>query len=209
MPDLHCKFLILIHLHQFNGSMKPFRTILLVTLLLGIFLPAFAQKQLSKTMMVPYVDNSGRDVTLTWLTDTGKSVFYTWVGNITNYAPYNVNLPEAPISPVTGTVMMVPYVDKAGRDVVLIWDTGNGKSIFYSWDNNIDNWAAYEINLPESPLAGVQGPIMMQAYVDNSGRDVVLIWDTQSGKSVFYAWVPDIKNWSTFQVNLPEVPVRQ
>ncbi len=158
-------------------------------------------------MMAPYVDNTGRDVCLVWDTQTGKSVFYAWNTGITNWKAYSINLPENPVAGALGKIMMAPYVDKTGRDVCLVWDTHTGKSVFYAWNSEIVNWKAYSINLPENPVAGAKGNIMMAPYVDKTGRDVCLVWDTQTGKSVFFAWNADIVNWKAYSINLPEIPL--
>lgn len=186
--------------------MKPYRMLLILALFLGIALPSIAQKPVGKTMMVSYVDNSGRDVVLTWFTDTGKSVFYAWDTDIDNWAAYEINLPATPLAPVSGKVMMAPYVDKTGRDVVLVWDSGSGKSVFFAWDTDVNNWAPYEINIPTNPIPDAKGTIMMNPYVDKTDRDVVLIWDTVSGKSLFYAWDTDLSNWAPYEINLPINP---
>lgn len=131
--------------------MKRFILRFTCMLLLAGCATAYGQKPMGKTMMVPYVDNSGRDVVLTWFTDTGKSVFYAWDTGTNNWEPYEINLPGSPLPDAKGTVMMHPYVDNSGRDVVLVWDTVSGKSVFYAWDTGTNNWEPYEINLPLNP----------------------------------------------------------
>ncbi|MBU0488137.1 MAG: hypothetical protein KKD31_09330 [Bacteroidetes bacterium] len=158
-------------------------------------------------MMAPYIDNTGRDVCLIWNAETGKSVFYNWSTDISNWKAYSINLPEKPLGETKGKIMMAPYVDKTGRDVCLIWDTETGKSVFYNWNVEISNWKAYSINLPEKPLGETTGMTMMAPYVDNSGRDVCLIWNPETGKSVFYNWSTDISNWKAYSINLPEKPL--
>jgi hypothetical protein len=185
--------------------MNAFRLFLLGVVVLAMP-AAHAQKAIGKNMMLSYIDNTGRDVVLTWLTDTGKSTFYAWDTEIDNWAAYEINLPPSPLSPVSGKVMMVPYIDNSGRDVVLVWDSGSGKSVFYAWDTQDDNWAAYDINLPAVPVPDAKGTVMMSPYVDKSGRDVVLVWDSVTGKSVFYAWDTQEDNWAPYEINLPANP---
>jgi len=160
-----------------------------------------------KIMMIPYIDNSGRDVALTWDMETGKSVFYAWNKTDHNWKAYSINLPAEPIPGAKGQIKMVPYIDKSGRDVCLTWDIKTGKSTFYSWNKTNHNWKAYAINLPEKPVPGSQGKIMMEPYIDKSGRDVCLTWDVKTGKSVFYAWNKTDHNWKAYAINLPENPV--
>lgn len=160
-----------------------------------------------KTMMTPFIDKSGRDVVLTWNTETGKSVFYTWNNQDQKWAPYEINIPSPPLPGFKGKVMMAPYIDKIKRDVVLVWDNATGKSLFYTWDGDKNNWTPYLINLPAVPVTGAKGAVMMSPYVDKVGRDVVLTWDTVSGKSVFYVWDGGVNNWKPYPINLPTIPV--
>ena len=180
---------------------------LIIFLLVYSTLFAQIDHKQNHTFFVPYIDNTGRDVCLTWENQTGKSVFYAWSSNINNWQAYNINLPQNPVPQSKGPIMMHPYVDKIGRDVCLTWDTQTGKSVFYSWSSEIKNWKAYTINLPENPVPDSKGPIMMRPYVDNTGRDVCLTWDTQTGNSVFYNWNTEIKNWKAYSINLPQNPI--
>lgn len=178
---------------------------LLIALVLLAQFSLFAQ---SEKHIIPYIDNSGRDVCLAWDNTSGKSVFYNWSSSISNWKPYEINLPGNPLAGVTGKIMMVPYIDKSGRDVCLIWDTKSGKSVFYNWSSSISNWKAYEINLPAKPVPGSTGEIMMAPYIDNSGRDVCVTWDVSTGTSVFYNWSSSISNWKAYEINLPKSPVK-
>ena len=111
------------------------------------------------------------------------------------------------IDPAKNNIHLYPYVDNTGRDVCLAWDNQTGKSFFYSWNTSIKNWKAYEINLPENPIPDAKGPIMMSPYVDKTGRDVCLAWDTKTGKSLFYSWNTSSKDWKAYEINLPENPI--
>ena len=184
---------------------NPILKLIAVLALLAIQFSAFSQDK--NVQMVPYIDNSGRDIVLTWNTISGESVFYAWNTSINGWKAYSINLPAKPLAGAEGDIMMEPYIDNSGRDVCLVWDTKTGKSVFYAWNTSINGWKAYSINLPASPITAT-GKIMMRPYIDNSGRDVCLVWDTATGKSVFYAWNTSINNWKAYSINLPESPVK-
>ena len=176
----------------------------LIAFVLFSQLAVFAQ---SEKFIIPYIDMVGRDVCLAWDNETGKSVYYSWSDDTYNWEPYEINIKSNPVSGASGKTMLSPYVDKKGRDVVLAWDTKTGKSVFYRWNSSSYSWNAYEINLPSSPVPGSTGDIMMTPYIDMTGRDVVLVWDTKSGKSMFYNWSDNTYNWEPYEINITSNPV--
>lgn len=160
-------------------------------------------------MMHCYIDNIGRDVCLVWNTKTGQSKFYTWNYELNDWSSFEINLPAKPVPGANGEIMMHPYKDRNGRDICLVWEQMTGKSLYYFWSASANDWTAFDLNLPENPVPNAIGRIMMRPYINNIGREICLVWDVTSGKSVYYAWSISEKIWKPSEINLPEIPTQK
>jgi len=117
----------------------------------------------------------------------------------------------------TGNTQMLTYVDngrsyvsgtkkkavrtQVGDLALLVWDRKTGKSTGWHFDQK--QWTTDVPQLPEQPLSGAAGNIMM-TEVNESGP-IILVWDTKTGKSKMY--VDDEQKWVEEKYALPEKPL--
>jgi len=158
-------------------------------------------------MLVYHNIQDNKPYYLIWDITTGKSIQYYW-DEQDEWVSFDINLPENPLKDVKGNVMMDVYYDKGDHETdYIIWDTKTGKSIQYYWEQSSNSWKTMEINLPETPLPGAKGEIMIDGYynvLDN--EPYYLVYDTESGKSNQYECKYDTHQLISFYINLPEKP---
>lgn len=100
------------------------------------------------------------------------------------------------------------YDSNDKKTYYLTWDIKTGKSIQYYWDTQANNWAAFEINIPDKPVAGALGNIMFDVYFDyKDSKAYYIAWDTKTGKSVEYLWDGQANKWLALEINLPANPI--
>ena len=103
---------------------------------------------------VYYDHTDGKAYYIAWDTKTGKSVQYYWDGTNSKWSPFEINLPATPLPGALGEVMIKSYFDSNdSKAYYIVYDTNGGKSIQYYWNGTDSKWEAFEINLPEKPLA--------------------------------------------------------
>lgn len=159
-------------------------------------------------MMRAYISADGSEVILAWSPTTGQSVawYYDEAENKMMKSPEGYQLPES--IGLTGTIQMFPYIGSDGSEVILCWETGSGKSVSFYYDKGEKRFlkATPEYQLPQS--TGVNGKIMMHPYIGKDGSEVVLVWDTYSGKSVSYYFDKAEKKFkkATDEFQLPSSP---
>jgi hypothetical protein len=104
---------------------------------------------------VYYDHTDGKAYYIAWDTKTGRSIQYYWDGNASKWSPFEINLPSAPLLGALGEIMIKSYFDSTdSKAYYIVYDTNGGKSIQYYWNGTDSKWNAFEINLPEKPLAG-------------------------------------------------------
>jgi hypothetical protein len=182
---------------------------LFVLTFLCLTLKGFTQNNVRMTSFYDW--NDKKAYYLVWDIKTGKSIQYYWNGSDSKWESFKINLPATPLAGVKGTVMMdIFYDDKDKKAYYLVWDTKGGKSIQYYWNGSASKWNSFEINLPETPLAGATGDIGMKMHYDtNDNKAYYLIWDCSTGKSIQYYWNGSASKWESFQINLPANPWAQ
>lgn len=147
---------------------------------------------------------------LAWDIKSGKSVQYYWSIPDHNWKAMQVNLPGDPVTGATGNIMFDAYYDQnTEKAYYLAWDTKTGKSTQYYWNISKHNWQAVEINLPENPLPGATGDIMMDSYYDQTTHKAYyLVYDASTGRSIQYYWDNQVHKWHPMEVNLPGNPLK-
>lgn len=153
------------------------------------------------------MDNSSINYCLSWDAVSGKSVLYYWSSDDANWISVANNLPENPISGATGKIMLRPYMDNNNYNYCMAWDMSTGKSLLYYYSFDTYRWEPVSVNLPENPVPGATGNIMIEPYMDNNGTSYFMAWEVTTGKSTLYYWNSDTYVWDAAQVNLPSSPI--
>lgn len=179
-------------------------------LILSLILSATTAKAQNNVRITSYFDNKDkRSYYLAWDIKTGESVQYSWNGTTFKYEAFAINIPAQPVPGATGNIMFDVYFDsKDNKSYYIAWDTKTGKSVQYTWNNAERKYEAFDINLPEKPLANVTGEVMIKAYYDvTDGKGYYMVYDTNGGKSLQYRWNGTDYKWVAFEINLPEKPL--
>ena len=109
----------------------------------------------------------------------------------------------------------VPSKNKTYYEV-LFWDSKTGQSKLYFYSSDTKAFKAYEDNvqLPTTPLEGVNGKVMMDytpVHVPSQDKTYyeAIVWDTKSEKSKLYFFSYDSKSFEAYEdnVQLPAVPI--
>lgn len=146
---------------------------------------------------------------LTWNNSTGKSkLFYgNWRTGGYKTPANEYILPSEPLGvgyKVVGKVqmkMISRYVNEVTEWIILVWDTGTGRSQLYYGNTKTKKISAVtnkNYNLPSDPLGNV---ISNNFYMDLgfNGKDwCILVWDQNKGKSKIYSSYVKEKKWHAF-----------
>ncbi|MDO9000273.1 hypothetical protein [Sediminibacterium sp.] len=180
---------------------------LLLPLLIICF--SFVKAQNNIRITSYYASNDKKSYYLAWDIKTGKSIQYYWNGKTNTWVSFEINIPEQPLPGATGNIMFDVYYDyKDGKAYYIAWDTKGGKSIQYYWNGKTSKWAAFEINLPTTPLPGATGEVLIKSYYSTEdSKAYYLVYDTNGGKSIQYYWDGKSSKWMPFEINLPAKPL--
>ncbi len=185
---------------------------ILKLILFFIILSSTCIKAQNNIRMTSFYDiNDKKAYYISWDIKTGKSIQYSWNGGEHKWESFKINIPEKPVAGALGNIMFDVYFDhNDGKSYYIAWDTKTGKSIQYSWNGGAHKYDAFEINLPETPLPGATGEVMMKSYYDsNDGKGYYLVYDTNGGKSIQYFWNGGAHKWEAFEINLPAKPLAE
>lgn len=185
--------------------MKTFKLIIVMLLFSSSFL-----KAQNNVRMISYYDiNDKHGYYMAWDIKNGKSIQYSWDGNSSTWVPFEINIPANPVPGALGNIYFDVYYDHTDSKAYYIaWDSKTGKSVQYSWDGNTSKWEPFTINLPEKPLPGATGEVLIKSYYDSTdGKGYYLVYDTNGGKSIQYYWDGNESKWVAFEINLPEKPL--
>ena len=107
-----------------------------------------------------------------------------------------------------GLTMMRSYVGGGHARIILSWNTSTAQSISWYYDNKTKKFEknALEYQLPAK--IGLTGNVMMFPYVDKSNTEIVLCWETSTGRSVSFYYNKTAKMFvkSLPAYQLPEDP---
>ena len=154
----------------------------LYLLLFAGYSAAFAQTNIS---LLPYVGKGGDEVVLAFNSKTGKSVewYFDEATKAMAKAPDNFQISNTGIS---GTVQMKAYIGADGNEVVLAWSPSTGQSISWYYDEATKSMIKSSDGYQLPSNIGLTGNVMMYPYIGADGSEVVLAWETATGKSVSY-----------------------
>jgi hypothetical protein len=137
-------------------------------------------------MLLPFLGKDKSEVVMAYHRKTGKST--EWFYNESEGKMIKANLGfQLPASlGITGGVMMRAYIGADGSEVILAWSPTTGQSVAWYYDEAENKMmkSPEGYQLPES--IGLTGTIQMFPYIGSDGSEVILCWETGSGKSVSF-----------------------
>lgn len=177
--------------------------------LFGLFLLSnFIVLAQGDVMLLPFVGNDKSEVVLAYNRKTGKSVewFYDEANKKMAKAPTGFQIPAN--TGLTGSVMMKTYIGSDGNEVVLVWNTSNGQSVSWYYDEADKTMKKGSEGYQLPPSIGLTGNVLMFPYIGSDGSEVVLCWETATGKSVSYYFDEGEKKFqkATAEYQLPQSP---
>jgi hypothetical protein len=133
-------------------------------------------------MMAPYVGADKTEVVLVWDSKSGSSV--SWYFDDTE-KKFVKSLPKVQLPRQSGAeVMMAPYVDKNGSEVVRVWDTATGKSASWTFDEAEQRYEPSAAGLQLPAALGLKPPVMMLPYQAGDFSEVIQTWSRSTGASI-------------------------
>ncbi len=145
-------------------------------------------------MLLPFVGKEGSEVILAF--DKKNGVSAEWYFNESTQKMVHVasawQLPSN--VGVSAPLNMEPYIDADNTEVVLVWNA-NGQSVSWYYDETAKKMTRSDEahQLPAS--IGLQSNVMMHGYVGSDKSEVILCWDTKTGRSVQYFFDKELKKF--------------
>jgi hypothetical protein len=163
-----------------------------VAFLLTGLLNANAQ---GSTMLIPFVGKDKSEVILAYNDNTGKSVEWYFDETLKKMKQASAGWQLPAATGITGNVKMQAYIDPDKSEVILVWNSANGQSASWYYDEATKQMkkSKPEYQLPAD--LGITGTIMMYPYIGADNSEVILCWDTQTGKSVEYYFDKGLKKF--------------
>ncbi|MBI4946651.1 MAG: hypothetical protein HY840_09645 [Bacteroidetes bacterium] len=107
-----------------------------------------------------------------------------------------------------GRTMMQSYIGAGHTRVILTWNTSSARSVSWYYNNNTKKLekSPLEYQLPQN--IGLSGSVMMHAYLDKENTEIILCWETTTGKSISFYYNRSAKKFmkSMPGYQLPEDP---
>jgi hypothetical protein len=133
-------------------------------------------------MMAPYLGPDGSEVVLVWDKKGGKSVSWYYDKAEEKFVQAEAKY-QLPVQKGK-EVMLAPYLDKDGNEVILAWDaaTGKSQSLYYSKADDKFMPSADGYQLPAD--LGLKPPVMLRPYLTKDGDETIQAWSVSTGQSV-------------------------
>lgn len=159
-----------------------YRFPIIAALLLANTAIAIAQGNIT---LLPFVGKDNDEVILAFNSKTGKSTewYYDEAEKKMTKAPEAFQLPATGIS---GSVLMKAYIDTKGNEVVLVWSPSTGQSVNFYYDEAAKAMTKSTDGYQLPASIGLSGSVRMFPYIGADGSEVILCWETATGKSVSY-----------------------
>jgi hypothetical protein len=129
----------------------------------------------------PYFDPEGTEVILVWDEASGTSRSWYFDAEQGRFTRSSAQFQLPAKIGLSGKVMMAPYLDSDGSEVVLIWEPATGKSVSWYFEKSESRFKKSEPGFQLPRQKG--GEMMMAPYLAKDGSEVVLVWDARTGKS--------------------------
>ena len=151
-----------------------------------LFFIALIVKSQGDIMLLPFVGKDKSEVVLAYHSKTGKSVewYYNEADKKMQKAAQGFQLPAN--TGLSGDIQMKAYIGADSSEVILCWESATGKSVSFYFDEAAKKMAKSEAGYQLPQSIGLSGSVMMFPYVGVDGSEVVLCWETGTGKSVSY-----------------------
>lgn len=157
-------------------------------------------------MLLPFVGNDQSEVVLAYHRKTGKSSEWYYDESEKKMTRANLGFQLPANLGITGGVQMKAYIGADGSEVILAWSPTTGQSVSWYYDEaeNKMTKSSEGYQLPQS--VGLSGYVLMFPYIGSDGSEVVLCWETGTGKSVSFYYDKGEKKFlkATPEYQLPQ-----
>ena len=181
------------------------KKIILTPLLLLISLQiSFSQNDI---MLLPFIAKDNTEVIRAFNRKSGKSVEWYYDNTLKKMTKSGAGF-QLSGAGIKENVMMKAYIGTDGSEVILIWNSANGKSESWYYSNADKKLMKSTDGFQLPAQIGLSGNIMMFPYIGSDGSEVILCWETASGKSVSFYYSNADKKFmkSTENYQLPASP---
>lgn len=145
-------------------------------------------------MLLPFVGKDGSEVILAF--DKKSGISAEWYFNQSTQkmarAASGGQLPSNP--GVSAPFNMEPYIGNDNTEVVLVWNA-NGQSVSWYYDETAKKMTRSDDAHQLPANIGLEGNVMMHGYVGADKSEVILCWDTKTGRSVQYYFDQELKKF--------------
>ena len=156
-------------------------TCLFIALLL---IPTISFTQNDITLL-PFISKEKTEVIRAYSRKNGKTVEW-YYDNTTKKMQKSGEGFQLPSTGITSNLMMKAYIGADGSEVILVWNSATGKSESWYFDvtEKKIKKGSEGYQLPEN--IGLSGNVMMFPFIGTDGSEVILCWESASGKSVSF-----------------------
>jgi len=166
-------------------------------------LPRNPTGDIGKLGFMAYKGKNGEERILAWNTETGVSKLYYYNEAKNEFLLSSYQLPVKPVA-AGGECGFSAYLNKDGEESILAWNTGIGRSKLYVVDERTQKFKLSSHQLPIQSLG--KGDYGFMPYLDKTGAECALAWNTASGVSKLYYYSKTVGQFKVSPYQLPSKP---
>lgn len=142
--------------------------------------------------------NNKTEESAQWFFDNGGKKMMKWKGG---FKTMNTGF-EA------GSTRMQSYISGDHSRILLTWNTSTAQSVSWYYESRTKKLEKSPLGYQLPQKIGLSGSVMMFPYLDKENTEIILCWETATGKSISFYYNKSAKMFmrSTLEYQLPEDP---